>query len=131
MLGSQASIVWNFGPSWWRFNSQSVSLSPPRPAPTPVTSTHEADQAKTQPKDVQNAKPERPKPTIDGKPILSITFDPDNPSPVDADDDDDLNAEYDAENQSRRCTLCLGKRRETYGDRMWARMYVSRPTILA
>ena len=51
-------------------------------------------------------KEKRPMATVDGRSIADLAFDPDDPAP-DADED----ADYEP-SEARRCTLCLGPRRD-------------------
>lgn len=55
--------------------------------------------------------PKRQIATIDGRPVTDLLFDPDDPTPVEdyANDDDDATGELQ---ESRKCTLCLGPRRD-------------------
>jgi peroxin-10 len=55
--------------------------------------------------------PKRQIATIDGRPVTDLLFDPDDPTPVEdyANDDDDTTGELQ---ESRKCTLCLGPRRD-------------------
>lgn len=62
--------------------------------------------AKPKPESEEKEQQQRYVATVDGKPIADLTFDPDDPAP-DADED----AEYEP-SEARRCTLCLGPRRD-------------------
>ena len=65
--------------------------------------------------EVISEKPTRKVVTIDGLPLDQMTFDPENPTPVqeeDVDATDDYDREEMPESHERRCTLCLGPRRD-------------------
>lgn len=70
----------------------------PQPEPEPQTSEKEAQRM-------------RKKVLIDGRQLDTLVFDPDDPTPP-AEEEEDVDAPYDEESQSRRCTLCLGPRRD-------------------
>ena len=50
--------------------------------------------------------------TVDGKPISQVVFDPDDPDQASPYPEDEAGEGGSAEARERRCTLCLGTRRD-------------------
>jgi peroxin-10 len=78
-----------------------IRSAAPAPAPAPAAAAA-----------AEEKKVARRKPTVDGRPLDALVFDPDDPTPPaeqEAEEDEDEETEDD---QARRCTLCLSPRRD-------------------